>query len=353
MKLAQPLLVLLLAVRAVPAADVALTDFFPAGTKVVLGINVRRVAKSPLAQAGLTQAKSQMQSQAAAADWLKLASLAGFDPLRDIDEVLVATNGEGQNPPLLIVASGRFDVARLAEGAKRYHDVPVLGGDKPTDGVVALLNASTALAGDRPTVLATIDHLGNRAQIDRALAERVAAARGRYDIWGLGDRPEGFVAPAPQASALESIDRFQFGVSVSHGLELGAEIHARSPKDAEQLSTTLGMLQAMIKAKQPTTGSAKFDMHAEDGTIKLSMMIPEAEVLKAIETQTAAATQAMAGKPAMRTAPVISMAPVAITPAADPTPAVPAKEPAKAAPQTMVFDKDGNTVILTLPGGKK
>src|ERR1017187_6889085 len=151
MKLAQPLLVLLLAVRAVPAADATLTDFFPAGTKVVFGINVRKVAKSPLAQAGLTQAKAQVQAQAAAADWLKLASLGGFDPLRDIDEMLMATNGEGQNPPSLIVLSGRFDIARLAQGAKRYLDVPLLGGDKPTDGVVALLNASTALAGDRPT----------------------------------------------------------------------------------------------------------------------------------------------------------------------------------------------------------
>src|ERR1035441_5800226 len=289
MKLAQPLLVFLLAVRAIPAADRSLTDFFPAGTNVVFGINVRKVAESPLAQAGLTQAKAQVQAQAAAADWLRIASLAGFDPLRDIDELLVATNGEGQNPPSLIVATGRFDVARLAQGAKRYLDVPLLGGDKPTDGVVALLNASTALGGDRPTVLATLDHLGNGAQIDPALAQRIAAARGRYDIWGLGDRPEGFVAPTPEASALESIDRFQFGVSVSHGLELGAEIHARSSKDAEQLSATLGMLQAMIQAKQPTAGAAKFDVHAEDGTIKVSMTVPEAEVLKAIETQAGAA----------------------------------------------------------------
>jgi hypothetical protein len=323
MKLAQSLLVLLLAVRAVPAADATLTDLFPAGTKVVFGINVRKVAASPLAQAGLTQAKAQVQAQAAAADWLKIASLAGFDPLRDIDEVLLATNGEGPNPPSLIVATGRFDVARLAQGARRYLDVPLLGGDNPTDAVVALLNPSTALAGDRPTVLATLDHLGNGAQIDPALAQRIAAARARYDIWGLGDRPEGFVAPAPQASGLESIDRFQFGVSLSHGLELGAEVHARSPKDAEQIGAMLGMLQAMVKAKQPTAGSAKFDVHAEDGTFQLAMTIPEAELLKAVRMQTGAPTQAVAANPA------------------------------KPTPPAMVFDNDGNTVILTLPGGKK
>ncbi|MGA3017307.1 MAG: hypothetical protein ABSF62_09330 [Bryobacteraceae bacterium] len=317
----------------------------------MFGINVRKVAESPLAQAGLTQAKAQVQAQAAAADWLKLASLAGFDPLRDIDEVLVATNGEGQNPPSLIVASGRFDVARLAAGAKRYHGVPVLGGDKPTDGVVALLNSSTALAGDRPTVLATLDHLGNGAQIDRTLAERIAAARRRYDVWGLGDRPEGFVAPAPQASGFESIDRFQFGVSMNHGLELGAEVHARSPKDAEQIGAMLGMAQAMIKAKQPTAGSLKFDVHTEDGTFKVSMTLPEAEMLKAMQMQMGTPARAMAAKPAVRTIPLVTMSPVAITPAT--VPVAPAKEPVKPTPPAMVFDQDGNTVILTLPGGKK
>jgi len=352
MKIAQSLLVLLLAVRAVPAADATLTDFFPAGTKVVFGINVRKVSASPLAQAGLTQAKAQVQAQAAAADWLKLASLAGFDPLRDIDEVLVATNGEGQNPPALIVVTGRFDVARLGQGAARYLDVPLLGGDKPTDGVVALLNASTALAGDRPTVLAALDHLGTGAHIDASLVGRITAARRRYDIWGLGDRPEGFVAPTPQASGLESIDRFQFGLSVSHGLELGAEVHARSPKDAEQLSVMLGMVQAMIAAKQPAGGSVKFDVSAKDGTFQLTMKIPEAEVLKAIATQAGAPALAVAAKPAVGTAPVIAASPeMTMTPAAVST--APAKQPAKPTPPAMVFDKDGNTIILTLPGGKQ
>src|ERR1035441_3072399 len=132
MKLAQSLLVLLFAVRAVPAADAALTDLFPAGTKVVLGINLRSVVESPLGQAVAAQTQKQVQSQAAAADWLKLASLAGFDPLRDIDEVLVATNGEGQNPASFIGAGRRCDVGRLAVRAKLCQEGPILGRLKPT-----------------------------------------------------------------------------------------------------------------------------------------------------------------------------------------------------------------------------
>jgi hypothetical protein len=349
MKLVQSLLVLLFAVRAIPAADTTLTDLFPAGTKIVFGINVRALVESPMAQAALTQAKARVQSQTPAADWLKLAALAGFDPLRDIDEVLMATNGEGQNPPALIVASGRFDVARLAGGAKLYHDVPILGGDKPTDGVVALLSGTTALAGDRPTVLAAIDHLGNGAQIDGAMAIHIAAARARYDVWGMGDRPEGFVAPAPQASALESIDRFQFGMSVTHGLELGAEVHARSAKDADQILATVGMVQAMIKSQQPAANGAKIEVHSENGTIKLSVAVSEAEVLKAVQMQTSGQAQAIAGKPAPRTASTISVSPGVSLTASGPD-AVQVRIPTKPAPPGAVSDKEGNTVILTLPG---
>jgi len=42
---------------------------------------------------------------------------------------------------------------------------------------------------------------------------------------------------------------------------------------------------------------------------------------------------------------MVSMSPVVIAPAA-------AREPAKGTPPSMVLDKDGNTVVLTLPGKK-
>ena len=351
MKLARSLLLLTLAVRVVPAADTALTDFFPAGTKVVFGINLRQVVTSPLAKTGLVQARKQIESQPGAVDWLKLASLAGFDPLRDIDVVLVATTGEGQNPPALIVATGRFDVEKLGAQATRYHDVPLLGGGKPTDGVIALLSESIVLAGDRPTVLATIDHMGSGPRIDAALAVHIGAARARYDVWGLGDRPEGFVAPTPQANGLESIDRFQFGLSVSHGLELGAEVHARSAKDAEQIGAMLGMVQMMIKSKQPADSAAKFDVQTEDGTFKMTMTVPEAEVLKAMQTGVAPLT--VAAKPSGRTPIISGSSDVTITRSAAPAVTAQAKDSGKSTTAGAVYDKEGNTVILTLPGVKK
>ena len=85
--------------------------------------------------------------------------------------------------------------------------------------------------------------------------------------------------------------------------------------------------------KQPTAASVKFDIHTEDGTVNLAIVVPEAQVLQAIRMQAGAPAQAIAGKPV--------------------APPVPVKEPVKATPPSMVFDQEGNTVILTLPGAKK
>jgi len=327
MKLAKLFAALVLSAGALSAADAAITGFLPPGTKIVLGVRVRSLADSPFAKGIMAQA------HAAGAEWLNMAAALGFDPLRDLDEVLIATSGEGQNPPSLLVASGRFDVPRLSEGAQRYHDVPILGGAKPTDQVVAILDANTALAGDRPMVLAAIDRGGaaSEATPDNSLAARIAPLRERYDVWGAGDHIQAF-GPVPQASVADAFDSFQFGMSVRQGLELAAEVHASSPKGAEKLSASLGLLSAMLRAQQPA-GGAKFDLQADNGTFKLAVTIPEEELKKAMEAQSGMLAQMLGGgtmAPATRLAP----------------------GPAPRTTPPPVLDKDGNTVVLTLPGGK-
>lgn len=395
-------------VHAAPAAADVLTDFFPPETKVVFGVRVHNLAVSGIVQK-LSQ-QVQAQAQAGGANWLRMVSVLGFDPLHDIDEAMMASGAAGQNPPVLIVVAGRFDVARMAEGARRYHDVPLLGGDKDTDSVVALLDGSTALAGDANMVRAAIDRRGGGVHIDSDLNDRITSLRQRYDIWGLGERPQGFAAPTPEAKSLESIDRFQFGIQLESGLELSAEIHARSTKDAEKLNETLQMVAAMLKGQKPSAGGAKFDLEAEGGTIKLNVSIPEAELKKMITSEKAALTPQMpttapapdsrptawgsdvspeppltvpAAGPAL--SPVVPADPPSAVPAlspaapadvpavpaipavapADPPSAVPAapaaapadppKETAKAASKaaaSQVTDRQGNTIVLQLPGKK-
>jgi len=327
MKFAHCLLPFLLAMQAVPAAADTLTDLLPPDTKVVFGIRVPNLALSSVAQTFAAQA------HAAAAGWLKAVPLDGIDLLRDIDEVLIASTGRGQNPPSIIVVTGRFDVARLAAGAKLYREVPLLTGEVETGSAVALLENGTAILGDAALVRAAIDQRAGKNRIDSALNDRITSLRQRYDIWGLGERPEGFVAPTPEAKVLESIDRFQFGVQLASGLELAAEIHARSPEDTEKLNVALATIAAMVKGTETSGSAAKFDLQAEGGTLKLTVFIPDEELKKTIEAETAILSPVSTQLSVARLAPVTSAETAETSPSGAPD--APPVAPAPAAPPKM------------------
>jgi hypothetical protein len=277
-----------IAVLAAPmvfGADFALQDYLPPDTKVVMGLRVRALTESSLFQESGASTKTLTES------WTKLTAVTGFDPLRDIDEVLLTSPADRENAPALVVLRGRFNLDRLGAGAELYHGVALQGNGKKGSGVLALLDATTALAGEAPVVKAAIDRRGPPVAYDGALVARVASLRERFDLWGTGERPQGFVAPGgqneqPGSQWLQSSDRFEFGIRITHGLELGAEVHARSRKDAEKLASSLAMLQMMAKAQ---SNAAKFDVTLEDSTLKLSFAVSEEEIRKAIAAQRATA----------------------------------------------------------------
>ncbi len=316
---------LLLAARLLPAADAALPDLLPAGTKVMIGVRLHAIIGSPLFQGVASQAMS------AGSDWMSIAATIGFDPLKDIDEILIASTADGQNAPALLVVRGRFDVTRLSAGAKRYRGVPLLSGTKGATSMIALLDASTAIAGDVPTVEAAIDRRGRGGRISAALAEQVEALRARYDIWGTGQVPPGALPPAGQAPGLDSVDRFQFGLLLSHGIEVSAEVHARNAKDLEKLVSGLQFFK-MAMAAQPKQASpdVKWETHVEGNTLKLSLAVPEDVVRKAVLARAASAKFGLSSGSLRVTAP------------ASPAPVPAALPPAG--------NENGDSVVLRLPG---
>jgi hypothetical protein len=194
MKLA---LVAFVAVRLVAAGDLA-SDFFPPNTKVVFGVRVPAIVESALFKDTGTGAQQFSQ------DWLKVVAITGFDPLHDIDEILLASPAHNEKAAALLGLRGRFDLARLSTGATRYHDVAMVGGGKEGKGVLALLDEATLLAGDTLAVRAAIDRRGQNATLDGALTARVQSLRERF----MGHRraSRGFVAPTGKIEQLDSVD---------------------------------------------------------------------------------------------------------------------------------------------------
>ena len=271
------ILTALAAARLLACADFALPDLLPPDAKFVIGIRVRSLLESALVRSAGGDANALSDA------WLKQAALTGFDPLNDLDEALITSPADRENAPTLILLHGRFNLQKLEAGAERYHGVALLGAGKGSSGVLAELDSSTAIGGDPALVRAAIDRYASGVAAVGALVASVQSMRERFDIWGTGERPEGFVAPAGASQQLDSIDRFQFGVRVTSGLELTAELHARSQADVQKLSASLDLLRAMMKMQAPQ--SPKIDVQFHDSTWKISVAVSEQEIQKAIAAQ--------------------------------------------------------------------
>ncbi|MBZ5618456.1 MAG: hypothetical protein LAQ69_07000 [Acidobacteriia bacterium] len=338
----QPVLLLLLATYPLAAADTALTDYVPSDSKVVFGIRTRTII-------------DLLQAQNFGAEWrgagsslLAQTPLAGFDPLKDLDEVLIASTGEGENPTGLLVLRGRFDVERLASGATVYQGVPIVE-DAKKSGAIAFLDASTAIAGDLSRIHAVLDQRAGGTGVTPEWAARVEPLRSRYSIWGIGDVPKRPPSTDGQPDPMDAVDRFEFGAELGHGLELTAQIHVRTPEDAEKMVASLGFLEALLKSPQSPAKGSKFEMHMDNGSLHVALAIPEEELNKAIREQRGALQTALVSR---LPAEVASQLPHAAAPAPAVSPAVVRPAPRRAAPPVskVVKDSQGDTMVLTLPG---
>src|SRR5215472_13591647 len=132
MKLQRSLLVLLAAAGTVRAAGAPVSRLLPPKTALVFGIRVRPVLDALEAQGVLKEVRQQT------AGLLPPAMLSGFDPFKDVDEILLASTGAGQDAPALAVVIGHFHPEKRG----------VVEASKGSKQVLAFLDDSTLLAGD-------------------------------------------------------------------------------------------------------------------------------------------------------------------------------------------------------------
>jgi hypothetical protein len=238
--------------------------------------------------------------------------LSHLDPLKDVDSIVIASTGEGEAPPAVTILRGRFSGLKLV-------DV------KNPMGTVVLFDESTMIAGDAAEVHAAMLRRGTAPGLNPALAARITALAARFDFWGTGDNPKGFAAAKGQAGGFDAVDHFEFGASFRNGLSLDAEVHVRSAQDAQKLAESMKFFEAMMTGVKNSASGTKFNLHIQEGTLKLSLTIPEEELKKAIAAQKASMAAGMAA--GLK---------------AQPKPDLRGK---------IVTSPNGDTISVTLPGG--
>lgn len=291
------------------AADSGLVQLLPANPRVVAGIHVDQSISSPFGRYLLDQMKDDD------AEFRRFVDLSGFDPRRDLREVIVAnyasTNPESKKERVIIAAKGSFDAARirtamLNEGAKigQYLGVELVAG-KNGHEVFSFLDGGTAIAGDEDSVKEIIARQKGATNATAAglapeARRRIDEMSAKYDAWMFTNTPIASIVgniPDPAANSAVKGDMLRSIQSASGGVKLGANIiidaeaQARSDKDATALHDVLKFISGMVtlareEGPRQNTMASLFEhmqVSTKGSQVTFSITIPQYQVEKMIE----------------------------------------------------------------------
>ncbi len=256
-------------------ADARLTAFIPGNTRVLGGVRVGELKKTPLYQQ-LAPLLGSMERQ-------------GFDPRRDIEEFLVASDGENA----VMVARGRFQREELASlEQSSYKGVTLYEKDR---GAVALMDQGIALAGTTPAVHAAIDQQKSGGKAVPGLLAKARALATPNQIWMVSEGSAGFLR-VPRfengemlQKLLDTLSGVTFVADFREGVYARAEAAAAKPEDAKFIGNTLRGLISLGRLSVPRNEAEllkAFDgltVEQTDRSLALDARVPRAVADQAME----------------------------------------------------------------------
>jgi hypothetical protein len=290
------------------AADATLLGLVPPDAKVVAGVRVSQVKASAFGQFALSRLQPGGQE-----GMEKLIAATGFDPRRDVSEILVASASPGTHNQGIIAVRGVFDPARIQDAAISHGCTmsTVLGvtmftaADAP-GGALALPDATTAVLGDLDSVKAAIGRYRGKAKLADALQSKVQTASqdssgAANDLWFVTLAPLSELAPpAPAGSAgqqhmngFQNVQQASGGVRfAADNVHLVAQLVMNSDKDAQSVADVIRFLVSMVqsnRAKDPSAGAVAslldtMTLNTSANVTQLALVLPEAQVEQLINT---------------------------------------------------------------------
>ena len=240
-----------------PAADPQLVNLVMPDAQVLAGINVDQAKTPPFGQYLLSQIQSQGLHLG------QISGQTGFDPTRDLRELLLASDGTPESG--LVLARGAFDAQRiqsagLAGGGimESYKSLNILEDPKRTHAV-AFLDATLAVAGDLASVKRAVDRQSLAAPLPASVIVQVGQWSGAQDAWALTTVPlstlKPSAAPVPPnpafQNAFQSIQQAAGGVKFGTQVVFTAQAQTDSAQNATALANVLQFLSSLAQMQAP------------------------------------------------------------------------------------------------------
>jgi hypothetical protein len=231
--------------------DPALMTLVPTDTIMLAGVRMDELQKTALYQ------KHFASRELPAVD--DLVKKTGIDPRKDLWQVLVASTGKHT----VIMARGKFSEMGMEprihiEGAERipYKGTQLIGR---TEGAIAFLNPTTAIAGKVDALMYIIDHR-DETTVSPELKESLAMIPNGVQLWmvalggqkasALGIPLEGNLANLGRIYS--SLQRMMLSADLSRELHIQGRGIAATDQDANQLATALKGIIGLGRLNTPT-----------------------------------------------------------------------------------------------------
>ncbi len=289
------------------AIDSGLLNLAMPDAKVLSGVQVDQTLVSPFGQYILNQ------FQPSDPGFLSFISSTGFDPRRDLRELLAATSGSNNSG--LVLGRGTFQVAQITATATahggtvtQYHGLNIITAPSGQgSGAAAFLDGGIAVIGDLASVQAALDRrTATKPSVDPVLVKRATDASAINQAWfattsPLSDFLNGKTANPnlnnlSQNNLFQSITQASGGINfAASGVTISGDAVTASADNARALVDVLKFLVSMIPSNNPTLKSlgdaATFSVNDTTAHISLALSEQQAEQLFTAAPKRAAAVQ--------------------------------------------------------------
>jgi len=243
-------------------ADPALLRLAMDQPKVIAGLDVAQAKNSPFGQRILDEMKGHEEGLQ------EFLSGTGFDPRRDLQEVVIMSDGVAQKSHSLVLLRGAFDrdkINRFAQAqgkvtAENYRGTEILLPQKNESGhmdcAIAILDGTIAVLGDPALVRRAIDHKnGAPANLPLEVGKLVNEWSAKNHAWFVSAAPlkelgvgnPGNDKLVPGNIPTDAVLQARAGVRFGSVIEISGEAVARSDKDAEALADVLRFFRSAVR----------------------------------------------------------------------------------------------------------
>ena len=230
--------------------DPALATIVPADTIVMAGVRVESIRQTPLYEKYIAKLGTLRIDE--------LAQKSGFDPRKDLYELLFVSNGKDA----IVMARGKFSPLGLEPKAggvpvqrMSYKGFTLMGDE---NSAVAFLNPSVAVAGATPVLRNFIDHHTDGNGPPKELRDHMGALRPQSQVWAVSASGDKLAALLPQRGNLANLNRIVSGVQYATlsldlrtGVDLAAEAVYGDEKLAKQTTDALRALLGLARLNTP------------------------------------------------------------------------------------------------------